>query len=264
MSNEHPNSYPVPAHPRFPSTLKRMSVRLSAYLAEGLGTFALVFAGCGAIMSDTLSHGVITHVGVSLVFGLIITVMIYAFAHMSGAHFNPAVTLAFVIAHHFPLRRLLGYWVAQLTGAVLAAMCLRFLLGDVAFLGTTLPMGTGGAWQSFGLEALLTMFLMIVIMAMATDTRAIGQAAALAIGATVGLEALFAGPICGASMNPARSLGPALISGTWTAQWVYVLGPMLGAVAGAIIYRWLREASGPSAIPEGADTLHSQEEKTYV
>ncbi|EFH86884.1 MIP/aquaporin family protein [Ktedonobacter racemifer] len=250
-----------------PFALRLASRTWAAYLAEGLGTFGLVFAGCGAIMIDTLSHGAVTHVGVSLVFGLIITVMIYAFGHISGAHFNPAVTLAFVVVRHFPLRRLIGYWVAQLAGAVLAAMCLRFLLGDVAFLGTTLPVGAGGAWQSFGLETLLTFFLMIVIMAMATDTRAVGQAAALAIGATVGLEALFAGPICGASMNPARSLGPALISGMWTAQWVYVLGPMLGAVAGAIIYRWLREASGPPATQEASehpDALSTQEEKTYV
>jgi MIP family channel proteins len=215
----------------------------AAYAAEGLGTFGLVFAGCGAIMIDALSRGAITHVGIGLVFGLIITVMIYTFGHISGAHFNPAVTLAFVLARHFPVRRLIGYWIAQLLGACLAAGCLRLLLGNAAHLGATLPAGSGGAWQSFGLETLLTFFLMIVIMAMATDTRAVGQAAALAIGSTVGLEALFAGPICGASMNPARSLGPALLSWTWSAQWVYVAGPLIGAVAGAFVYRWLREAS---------------------
>lgn len=213
------------------------------YLAEGIGTLGLVFAGCGAIMIDTLSKGQVTHVGVGLVFGLVITVLIYALGHISGAHFNPAVTLGFVLARHFPLRRLVGYWIAQLTGAVLAAACLRLLLGNVAYLGTTLPGGSGGPWQSFGMEAVLTFFLMFVIMAMATDTRAVGQAAALAIGGTVGLEALFAGPISGASMNPARSLGPALVSFTWTAQWVYVIAPLVGAVAGAYAYRWLREAS---------------------
>jgi MIP family channel proteins len=211
-------------------------------LAESIGTFGLVFAGCGAIMIDTLSHGQITHVGVGLVFGLIITVMIYAFGHISGAHFNPAVTLAFVLARHFPLRRLWVYWSAQVIGATLAALCLRLLLGNVAHLGTTLPTGTGGAWQSFAFETLLTFFLMVVIMAMATDTRAVGHAAALAIGATVALEALFAGPISGASMNPARSLGPALVSGTWTAQWVYLIAPFLGAIVGALVYRWIREA----------------------
>jgi MIP family channel proteins len=218
---------------------------MTPYLAEGIGTFGLVFAGCGAIVIDTLSHGQITHVGVGLVFGLIITVMIYALGHISGAHFNPAVTLGFVLARHFPVRRLFGYWLAQCSGAILAALCLRLLFGPVANLGTTLPMGSGGAWQSFGLEALLTFFLMFVIMAMATDTRAVGQAAALAIGSTVGLEALFAGPICGASMNPARSLGPALVSFTWTDQWVYLLAPFLGAALGALVYRLLRDAPRP-------------------
>jgi MIP family channel proteins len=213
------------------------------YIAEGIGTFGLVFAGCGAIIIDTLSGGQVTHVGVGLVFGLIITVMIYAFGHISGAHLNPAVTLAFVLVRHFPLKRLIGYWVAQLTGAILAAACLRFLLGNVAHLGATIPAGNGGAWQSFGLEVLLTFFLLLVIMAMATDTRAIGQSAALAIGATIGLEALFAGPISGASMNPARSLAPALLSGTWTGQWVYLLAPLLGAALGAYVYRWLRDTS---------------------
>lgn len=237
---------------------------LAAYIAEGLGTFGLVFAGCGAIMIDTLSHGQVTHVGVGLVFGLIITVMIYTFGHISGAHFNPAVTLAFVLVRHFPVRRLIGYWIAQLLGALVAAGCLRLLLGDEAHLGSTLPAGSGGAWQSFGMETLLTFFLMVVIMAMATDTRAVGQAAALAIGATVGLEALFAGPISGASMNPARSLGPALMSWTWTAQWVYIVGPMIGAVAGAYVYQWLREASHQKAVAgslEVAELRDHTEEK---
>lgn len=221
--------------------LEKLTLR-AQWVAEAIGTFGLVFAGCGAIMIDRLSKGQITHVGVGLVFGLIITVMIYALGHISGAHLNPAVTLAFVLVRHFPVRRLLLYWSAQLVGATFAALCLRFLLGDVASLGMTLPAGNGGAWQSFGLETILAFFLMLVIMAMATDTRAVGQAAALAIGATVALEALFAGPISGASMNPARSLGPALVSWTWTAQWVYLTGPFLGAIAGALIYRWLREA----------------------
>lgn len=231
------------------------------YVAEGIGTFALVFAGCGAIMIDTLSHGQITHVGVGLVFGLIITVMIYTLGHISGAHFNPAVTLGFVLTRHFPLSRLIGYWIAQVLGAIGAALCLRLLFGDVAHLGATLPAGVGGAWQSFFLEAILTFILMFVIMAMATDTRAVGQAAALAIGATVGLEALFAGPICGASMNPARSLGPALVDWVWTDQWVYLLAPFLGALLGAYTYRWLRDAGRARSVFEKEKQTKNEEQE---
>ncbi len=230
---------------------------LAAYAAESIGVFGLVFAGCGAIMIDTLSRGQITHVGVGLVFGLIIAAMIYATGHISGAHLNPAVTLAFVLARHFPIRRLAGYWLAQVIGAVTAALCLRLLFGNVAHVGATLPAGSGGPWQAFWLEALLTGFQMFVIMAVATDTRAVGQAAALAIGAMVALEALFAGPISGASMNPARSFGPALVSGTWTALWVYLSAPFLGAAVAALLYRWLREASllthGPEAYNDPPD-----------
>ncbi|MDP9356829.1 MAG: MIP family channel protein [Chloroflexota bacterium] len=206
-------------------------------LAEGIGTFGLVFAGTGAIMIDAQT-GAVGHVGVSLTFGLIIMVMIYAVGHISGAHFNPAVTLGFAVGRHFSWSLVPRYWVAQLLGGLTASLLLRFLFGDVAHLGTTLPRGS--ARQSFVLEAVLTFLLMFVITAVATDVRAVGQAAAIAIGGTIGLEALFAGPISGASMNPARSLAPALVSGTWASQWLYVAGPMIGAVVGVLAYQVTR------------------------
>jgi MIP family channel proteins len=212
--------------------------RLGPYLAEMVGAFALVFAGCGAIVIDVTSHGQITHVGIAVSFGLVIGVMVYATGHISGAHLNPAVTLAFALTRHFPIARVPLYWVSQLLGAFVAALVLRWLFGDVAHLGATLPAGSDA--QSFGLEIVLTFFLMFVIMAVATDVRAVGQAAAIAIGGTVGLEALFAGPISGASMNPARSLAPALVSWTWTAQWLYVVGPIVGALLGAFAYQLIR------------------------
>jgi MIP family channel proteins len=211
---------------------------LGPYIAELVATFALVFAGCGAIIIDTTSHGQVTHVGVAITFGLIIAAMIYATGHISGAHINPAVTLAFALTRHFPLVRVPLYWLTQLAGALLAALLLRALFGNVAHLGTTLPAGSDG--QSLVLEMVLTFFLMFVIMAMATDDRAVGQAAALAIGGTVLLDAMFGGPISGASMNPARSLGPALVSGTLSHLWVYLVGPVVGALAGAFAYELAR------------------------
>jgi aquaporin NIP len=180
----------------------------------------------------------VSHVGVALTFGLIIMAMIYATGHISGAHFNPAVTLAFAATRHFPPALVPVYLGAQGAGALAASALLRLLFGDVAHLGATLP--AGSAWQSLGLEIVLTFFLMFVIIAVATDTRAVGQAAALAIGGTVGFEALFAGPISGASMNPARSLASALVSWTWADQWLYVVGPIVGALLGALVYQVVR------------------------
>lgn len=166
--------------------------------------------------------------------------VISAFGHLSGALFSPAVTLAFVLARHFSVRRLWVYWSAHLIEAVMAALCLRWLLGDVAHPGTTVPTGAGRAWQSFALEVLLTFFLMVVTVTIATDARAVGQAAALAIRATVARNVFFfAGPISGTSMNPACSLAPALVSFTRAARWVT---PFVGTVAGALLYRWMREA----------------------
>jgi MIP family channel proteins len=207
--------------------------------AEAIGTFALVFAGTGAIVIDAETGGGVGHIGVGLTFGLVIMVMIYAVGHVSGAHFNPAVTLGFAVGRHFPWTDVPRYWAAQLAGGLTASLLLRAMFGDLAQLGATLPHGSAG--QSFLLETVLTFLLMFVITSVATDVRAVGQAAAIAIGGVIGLEALFAGPISGASMNPARSLAPALVSWTWEAQWLYVAGPMLGAIAGVLAYRFVRE-----------------------
>src|ERR1700677_4856199 len=197
-------------------------------LMEAIGTFALVIAGCGAIVTNTTHPGSLGGVGVSLVFGLVIMVMIYAGGHLSGAHYNPSVTIAFTLARHFPLRDALAYISAQLAGATAAALLLLAAwTSKPAHLGTTLP--TVSAPTALIYEIVMTAFLMFVITAVATDTRAVGAAAAIAIGGTVGLDALFGGPITGASMNPARSFGPALASGTWHELWIYIAGPLIGA-----------------------------------
>jgi aquaporin NIP len=215
-----------------------MDRRLARSLvAETVGTFALVFAGCGAIMVDSRTRA-LGHVGVAISFGLVIMVMIYAVGHISGAHFNPAVTLAFAVSRHFPPARVPLYWSAQLGGATIAALVLRGSLDNVAHVGATQPSGSDA--QAFLWEGVLTFFVMFVIMAVATDTRAVGAAAAIAIGATVGLDAIFGGPVTGASMNPARSFGPALASGEWRDFWVYVAGPLAGAALGALAYQFVR------------------------
>ena len=207
--------------------------------AEGLAAFALVFAGCGAIVANARYDEALGLVGIAMVFGLIIMAMVYATGHLSGAHINPAVTIAFTLTRHFPMRDAIAYVGAQVAGATAGALALLAVWPDTpANLGTTLPsVGTGSALVY---EMLLTAFLMFVIMAVATDTRAVGAAAAIAIGATVGLDALFGGPVTGASMNPARALGPALVAGVWGDLWIYVVGPIVGAAAGALAYQVVR------------------------
>jgi aquaporin NIP len=207
--------------------------------AEGLAAFALVFAGCGAVVANAESDGGLGVVGIALVFGLVIMVMVYATGHLSGAHINPAVTVAFTLTRHFPARDAVAYVAAQLAGAVTGALLLLSIwTAQPAELGATLPsVGTGSALVY---ETVLTAFLMFVIMAVATDTRAVGAAAAIAIGGTVGLDALFGGTVTGASMNPARSFGPALAAGEWKSFWIYVVGPVLGAALGALAYQLVR------------------------
>jgi aquaporin NIP len=212
-----------------------------ALVAETIGAFALVFAGAGAVMVDAKTHQ-LGHVGVAITFGLVIMVMIYAVGHVSGAHFNGAVTFAFAVTRHFPWTRALGYWAAQLAGALAAAALLRGSLGNIAHVGATLPSGSEG--QSFLWEVVMSAFLMFVIMAVATDTRAVGEAAAIAIGGTIALDAMFGGPISGASMNPMRSAGPALVSGDLHALWVYIVAPVVGTSAGALAYQLVRGETG--------------------
>ena len=207
--------------------------------AEGLATFALVFAGCGAIVTNAEYGEALGAVGVALTFGLIIMVMVYATGHLSGAHINPAVTLAFTVTRHFPGRDAVAYIGAQLAGATLGAAVLLAVWTDKpADLGATVP--SVGAGSALVYEVILTAFLMFVIMAVATDTRAVGAAAAIAIGGTVGLDALFGGAVTGASMNPARSFGPALMAGEWDDFWLYIVGPILGAALGALAYQAVR------------------------
>ena len=207
-------------------------------IAEFLGTFILVFAGTGAVMVNKTSAGSVTHLGVSFVFGAVVTAMIYALGHISGAHFNPAVTLGFWASGFFPKYNVLPYVVGQCAGAIAASQVLLITLGEVANLGATIPLN--GNWlQSLILETVLTFILMFVILGSGLDRRAHIGFAGIAIGLTVGLEAAFMGPITGASMNPARSLGPALIGGIWNHHWVYWVAPIWGAQLAVAVYREL-------------------------
>lgn len=207
-------------------------------IAEGIGTFSLVFAGTGAVMVNGISDGSLTHLGVSFVFGAIVAAMIYCLGHISGAHLNPAVTLAFWTSGFFSKRLVIPYILAQIIGAVSASALLLISLGKVANLGATLPLNDN--WlQCFVLEFVLTFILMFVIFGSGLDRRAPVGFAGLAIGLTVALEAAFMGPITGASMNPARSFGPALIGGVWQHHWVYWLAPIMGAQLAVIVYRHL-------------------------
>lgn len=207
------------------------------YVAEFIGTFALVFCGTGAIVINQQSGGVITHAGIAITFGLIVMSMIYALGNISGAHLNPAVSIAFAVGKRFPARQVLPYIISQVSGALMASLILWGLFPANELLGTTLP--AGSAMQTFILELILTFFLMLVIVNVATGSKEQGMFAGLAIGAVVALEAMFAGPICGASMNPARSFAPALVSGHMEHLWVYLIAPTLGAIAAVPLWKYL-------------------------
>lgn len=207
---------------------------LRRLLAECLGTFALVFCGTGAIIVNQESAGIVTHPGIAMVFGLVVMVMILSFGHISGAHINPAVSIALCIAGRFKKSNVIPYMLAQVAGAIMASLCLHFLFPQNVLLGSTFPRGS--PLQSFLLEMILTFLLMVVILTSTAkkDHSLLGPA--LAIGGTIGMEALFAGPICGASMNPARSIGPAVIAHHYQSIWIYILAPLAGAVLGSIVY----------------------------
>lgn len=210
---------------------------MKKYIAEAIGTFALVFCGTGAIIVNQETNGIVSHAGIAITFGLIVMAMIYASGDISGAHMNPAVSIAFFIAKRFKLSDLFPYIVSQITGAILASLVLKILFPSNEFLGTTMPRNSD--WQSFLLETILTFFLMLVIINVATGSKEQGMFAGLAIGSTVLLEAMFAGPISGASMNPARSIAPALISGHTEHLWIYIAAPVAGAALAIPIYKLL-------------------------
>jgi aquaporin Z len=203
--------------------------------AELVGTFILVFAGTGAIVINDATTGTVSHVGVALTFGLVVLAMIYAVGDVSGAHLNPAVTLGFFAARRSQARWVVPYIVSQCAGAVLASLVLRLMFPTHTTLGATLPAGSAG--QSFALEAILTFILMFVILSVSTGAKEKGITAGIAVGAVIGLEALFAGPISGASMNPARSLAPALVSLHLESLWVYLTAPVVGAVVSVLACR---------------------------
>jgi len=208
---------------------------MQKYFSEFLGTFALVFCGTGAIVINEITGGTVTHVGIAITFGLIVLAMIYTFGEVSGAHLNPAVTLGFSALGLFPKKEIAPYLGSQLAGAFLASGLLRFLFPTSQNLGATLPAGSGA--QSFVLEVVLTFLLMLVIIRVSQGAKETGWFAGIAIGSVVGLEAMFAGPICGASMNPARSLAPAVVAGNISQVWIYLTAPVLGALLAVFVGR---------------------------
>ena len=215
-------------------------------IAEFIGTFAIVFFGCGSIMVTERFPGSISIDSIPLIFGAVVATMIYTVGHISGAHFNPAVTLAFTIARHFPLKQLIPYFMAQFIGAIAAIFILHLMLPQGISYGATIP--NAEPVMSFIWEIMLSFFLMLVITAVATDTRAVGMMAGIAIGTIVALCAVIGGPITGASMNPARSLAPAIFQGTLSSFWIYLFAPMIGATIAALVYRAIRCEKDPEKV----------------
>jgi aquaporin Z len=220
------------------------SLRFRRVAAEAVGTFFLVLIGPGTAMVNSYTNGAVGHVGVALAFGFVVIAMVYALGHLSGAHINPAVTIAFWSVRRFPSTEVLPYLLAQCTGAAAATLALRAALGPVGNLGATLPAVPLGA--AFSIEWLLSFALMFVIMAVATDRRVADGFAPIAVGLSVGFCALMGGPLTGASMNPARSFGPALVGDLWQSHWIYWLAPITAMIAAARVYDLLRRAEAPA------------------
>lgn len=214
---------------------------MKKYIAESIGTFAMIFCGCGAMTINEITNGSISHVGVASVWGLIVMAMIYAFGDISGAHFNPAVTLGFTFAKKFPLGEVPKYIVAQAIGAILAIAILWFLFPESQFLGETTPAEGFPPYKAAILEFLLTFFLMLVIINVSTGSKEIGTTAAIAVGGVILLEAMFAGPMTKASMNPIRSIAPALFTGNFQYLWLYISAPILGALAAVSSCRLVKD-----------------------
>lgn len=211
---------------------------MKKYLAELIGTFALVFCGTGAIIVDQQTNGAVGHIGVAITFGLIVTAMIYTFGDKSGAHINPAVTIAFSLAKLFPKKQIIPYITSQIIGAFIASVLLKLLFPSNLNLGATIPAGSD--LQSFILEIVLTFILMLTILFTSQGSKETGTMAGLAIGGVVLLEAMFAGPISGASMNPVRSLTPAIVSGNVATLWIYLTAPVVGASLATFAWRYLK------------------------
>ena len=216
-----------------------MNQAYKKYFAEFLGTLGLVFFGTGAICIDVISNGMIGHAGIAMAFGLAVIAMIYAFGEISGAHINPAVTIAFWLAKRFEGKAVLPYIAAQLLGALAGSLLLLLLFPELSDYGSTLPKFS--VWQSFLLEVILSYFLMLVILHVSTGSKEKGVLAGLAIGLTVGLEALIGGPISGASMNPFRSIAPAIVSGNYQSLWLYIASPVIGMVLATLSCKFLQE-----------------------
>ena len=208
---------------------------MKKYIAEFIGTFGLVFCGTGAVIVNEVIPGSVSHVGIAITFGLIVMVMIYALGNISGAHLNPAVSIAFTWSGSFPVKSLAPYIASQLAGALAASVVLKLIFPSSALLGATMPAGSDS--QSFVLECILSFFLVLVIFGVAKGSKEQGLFAGVAIGGVVLLEAMFAGPVCGASMNPARSIGPAIIAGELNHLWIYITAPVIGALAATAVHK---------------------------